>query len=188
MTDAQIKPKKGLVFLDMETTGLHDEAQAFEVAWLPDWESTSEIRRLVLPHTLHGADPEALAVNHYRERGIANEPVCTEQDLDHLRVELTGANLVIANPVFDERFLKALLGFPVWHYRFTEIESYAQAIFALPNPPGMSDIVARLNDMGYQIKENDHTAVGDVYTLVQAHAILTRLAVERKTQFLRAVA
>jgi hypothetical protein len=174
MTDTSTpeKPPRRRVYLDTETTGLHPDAQAFELAWLPADQETSQIRTLILPHTLHGADPVALRINGYRERGISRMGFANDMQVDHLREELTDANLVIANPVFDVPHLMKLLGFQVWHYRITDIESYAQAILGTVNPPGMNEIFLQLAAMGYNIPEPDHTAKGDVAALAAVDTAL----------------
>lgn len=164
-----------LVFLDFETTGLHHLAQPFEIAWLPEHLPPAETRSLILPHTLYGADPEALVVNRYRERQVDQMPICTPRDLDQLREEITGVCLVIANPVFDIPYLLRILGFQVWHHRILDIESYAAAFFGLPNPPGMKQLQEMLVARGYPIPEPDHTAAGDVIAMRAMHNAMMRI-------------
>jgi len=170
---AAVPPSRRRVFVDTETTGLHAAAQAFELAWQS--EDEMQPTTLILPHNLHAADPAALQINQYRERGIAQLAWATEHQIDDFRLAVTGANLIIANPVFDVPHLMTLLGFQVWHYRITDIESYAQAIFGDSNPPGMSIIYERLTQQGYRIPEPDHTAAGDVRTLVASFTALNHM-------------
>lgn len=83
----------GFVYVDGETTGLDPRIhQMFELAYARDSDS---VRRLILPHTLRNAEPAALEVNRYHERGIADQHVLTGQ---HLRAALQ---------VFEDAFLPA---------------------------------------------------------------------------------
>jgi hypothetical protein len=163
-------PERPLVFVDTETTGLHEAAQAFELAWKR--EDQDVVSTLILPHTLYGADPIALKVNRYREREIQSRWVAGELDIDRFRVDATDATLVIANPVFDVPYLMALIGFQVWHYRIIDIESYAMPILGHTRPQGMSTIYRELVGLGYQLPEPDHTAGRDVEALEAAFCIL----------------
>lgn len=164
----------GLVYLDMETTGLSDRAQAFEVAWRPD-RPDAAIRSLLLPHTLEYAEPAALEVNRYWERDIPSQYVATAAELNLLRRELAGACVVAANPRFDARFLVTVLGYEPFHYRMLDIESYAAAALGSSVPLGMSTIRNMLVDIGYHIPAPDHTARGDVIALQASHKALVDL-------------
>lgn len=163
-------PERPLLFVDTETTGLHPEACAFELAWKrEDWDS---VRTLILPHTLYGADPQALKVNRYRERGIDKWTTAGEIEIDRFRQDATDATLVIANPVFDVPHLMSLIGFQVWHYRIIDIETYAMPILGHSRPQGMSTIYRELTELGYRLPEPDHTAGRDVEALESAFYIL----------------
>jgi hypothetical protein len=163
-------PERPLVFVDTETTGLHADAQVFELGWKR--EDSDTVNTLIVPHTLYGADPIALKVNRYRERGIALKHVASDLEIDAFRRDATDATLVIANPVFDVPYLMALIGFQVWHYRITDIESYAMPILGYARPQGMSTIYRDLTRLGYQLPEPDHTAGRDVEALESVFHIL----------------
>lgn len=167
-----------LVFVDTETTGLHREAQAFELAWKNEYADT--VHTLILPHTLHGADPVALRVNRYRERGIspfdAKSDPHFQRSLDAFRMDATDATLVIANPAFDVPHLMDLLGFQVWHYRVLDIESYAMPILGHTRPQGMKTIHTELTERGFVLPEPDHTAGRDVEALEACFHALRGLA------------
>lgn len=166
-------PERPLVFVDFETTGLHPAAQAFELAWKR--EDSDQVRAMILPHTLYAADPVALRVNGYRERGISNEFVASEYEIDCFRQDVTDATLVIANPAFDVPHLMNLLGFQVWHYRIIDVESYAMPILGHRRPQSMSTIYRELTELGYSLPEPDHTASRDVEALESAFHILRSL-------------
>lgn len=167
-------PERPLCFVDTETTGLHADAQAFELAWKR--EDADTVQTLILPHTLYGADPIALKVNRYRERGISNRYVATEDDVDCFRRDVTDATLVVANPVFDVPHLMNLLGFQVWHYRIIDVETYAMPILGHRRPQGMSTLYRQLTERGYSLPEPDHTAGGDVVALECVFHILRSMA------------
>jgi hypothetical protein len=163
-------PDRPLCFVDTETTGLHFDAQAFELAWKR--EDAETVQTLILPHSLYGADPIALKVNGYRERGIPLKHVASELEIDGFRQDVTDATLVIANPTFDVPHLMSLIGYQVWHYRIIDIESYAMPILGHTRPQGMSTIFRELTELGHTLPEPDHTAGGDVLALESAFCIL----------------
>jgi hypothetical protein len=163
-------PERPLCFVDTETTGLHSEAQAFELAWKR--EDIDQVHTLILPHSLYGADPAALKVNGYRERRIATCFTATEDDIDWFRQDVTDATLVIANPAFDVPHLMKLLGFQVWHYRIIDVESYAMPILGHRRPQSMKTIYRELTELGHTLPEPDHTAGRDVEALESVFHIL----------------
>jgi DNA polymerase III alpha subunit (gram-positive type) len=159
-----------IVFVDTETTGLHRDAQAFELAW--KIEDDNVIKTMILPHSLYGADPVALEINRYRERGISPYGAASEMAIDGFRQDATDATLVIANPAFDVPHLMNLLGFQVWHYRIIDIESYAMPVLGHSRPQGMHTIFKELTELGYDLPEPDHTAGRDVEAMESAFHIL----------------
>lgn len=159
------------IYLDTETTGLDPRVhEAYEVAWSA--EPTDLMQRLILPHDISRADPDALEFNGYHERGISQERVATREDIALLHEALQGKTLVCANPPFDRAFLSNLfhrfgLEPEPWHYRSLDVESVAGLVLGERTPPSMKRIVARLNDeYDAGIPEGDHTAMGDVETLI----------------------
>ena len=131
MTDA-------LVFIDTETTGLDPRIhQPYEVSW---WREGKEApSALWLPHTLDLADPKALAIGGYWERG--GEPLSTDSDWERriLVRELRGATLV-------------------------NVSEGAMWIFGWDRPRGLASTAEACRAEGYDIPEPDHTAEGDVRT------------------------
>lgn len=158
-----------LVFIDTETTGLdpsiHD---AYEVAWAVD---DGPVKRAVLPHALDTADEVALNIGRYHARGIAKEAVADGLTLAELKADLRGAYLVGSNPGFDAGFLKKLFGEAVWSHRMIDVSQGGYWVLGFDSPKGLAGTIERLNDMGCDIPQQDHTAVGDV--------TVTRMVFER---------
>lgn len=167
-----------LVYIDTETTGLdplrHD---VVEVAWAVE---DGPVQRVVLPHTLDGADPVALTVCQYFERRLDEQqcsldPYVTRQRR-LLRV-LRGATLVGSNPAFDAAFLRRKLGAAVWHHRLFDVSAYAAGVLGLDELLGLAELRRHLVERhGAEIPEPDHTAAGDVATVRAAFLALRRLA------------
>lgn len=168
------------IFADTETTGLDPELhEVWEIAWAHD---VGEVESAVVPHTLVGADPAALAMNGYFKRGLGHG-VATEASLlaeGRFRADLTGAVLVGANPSFDARFLAKRWGTEPWQYRMLDIEAYAMGALGWMKPRGLKDIRVELVDRyGVEIPEPDHSAAGDVATLRACFHFLERLYATR---------
>lgn len=161
-------PENRLAFIDCESTGLNTRLHdVIEAAWaigrLP-------VERIIFPHTLEHADPAALKINRYYERGLD----AYEDDRMALTVapqrrkfiaDLTGATVVAEHYGFDVALLFRKLGFEPWHYRKIELSSVAMTVFNLDRPEGLNATAARLRRAGYDIYEGDHTAVADVECL-----------------------
>lgn len=151
-----------LCFIDTETTGLDPEVhQAYEVAWAFDH---GPIERLVLPHTLEGADPYALKVGHYLDRDIFAETQASKGELSDLRRRLRGVTLVGSNPAFDASFLKKVFGEAPWHHRLVNVAEGGMWVFNWDRPKGLAAVAEELRALDYEIPEPDHTAAGDVAT------------------------
>jgi DNA polymerase-3 subunit epsilon len=163
-----------LIYLDCETTGLdpfmHD---VFEVAYATD--TTMAVRSLSLPHTLEAADPQALKLNGYFERGFymdRHAVLWREELLNALR----GATIVGSNPAFDAAFLRRKLGVAVWHHRLFDVSAYAAGVLGLDDLPGLAKLGEALRERGYDIPEPDHTAAKDVEVVREVHQALTDIA------------
>jgi oligoribonuclease (3'-5' exoribonuclease) len=157
-----------LVFLDTETTGLDPEKhEVWEIAWaVNDW--SVEVR--TLPHDLATADPEALRMNGYWQRGLIGAPdVRTDLMLKDI---LKGNTLVCANPTFDRMFLRKRWGGEPWHYRSIDVESMALLALGYERPKGLKDIAADLRKLGYDIPVPDHSAGKDVEVLRECYKAL----------------
>lgn len=167
-----------VIYLDTETTGLNFQtAQVVELAYAIGW---GEIKTLVLPHTLQGAEPRALEINKYYERGLDDRSRwATESEIEVALAEMTERTLFAANPRFDSRMLERTFGFvgnqEPWHYRLFDVQSFAAGVLRLPTPIGMAALYSTLVDMGYELSKPDHTAAGDVATLRDVHGHLLDL-------------
>lgn len=159
-----------LVFIDTETTGLNPAVhQAYEVAW--QFEDSDEVEELVLPHDLANADPRALEIGGYFDRGFGPTgyaPRFTTKLLDRLR----GATLVGSNPAFDSAFLTRSLGAQVWSHRMIDVSAGAMWVFGWNRPRGLADVATHLRDQGYTIPAPTHTAAGDVRTTAAVYYAL----------------
>ena len=163
-------PPRRVVFVDTETTGLDARRhQMVEVAWA---EVEGPIHEARVRHSLLNADPKALEINRYWERGLHNSATWW-RDEDALAEILTatfeGALLCSSNVDHDKRFIDAWLydyephdDPPPWHHRPVEIGSFVAGALRLPVPASLHDTVERLRARGHTISEPDHTAAGDV--------------------------
>lgn len=164
-----------LLVVDVETTGLNEDLhQVFEVAWCDIYGKGG--RSLILPHSLENAQPEALEVNRYYERGL---DLAFPVPWNMARAEMLGAFkdkiFVGSNPDFDRRFLSRLLGSEPWHHRRVDVTNMAQVMLGEPVPMGMAKTVDELNSRyDTKIKVPDHTALGDVRSAVAVYrAVMT---------------
>lgn len=156
-------------FADVETTGLDpDIHQVWEIALAID---DGPIHSMVVAHHTFGADPEALAVSKYYERGGS---VGASYDDDPTRIlaseafentvidALAGATLVGANPAFDAAMLTARWGTAPWHFRLLDVEAYAMGALGYDRPRGLATITRDLRARGFDIPHPDHSAAADV--------------------------
>lgn len=185
-----------LIVVDTETTGLHDDAAIIEVAAINV--NTGETLHFV-PHLPPGqlakAQPEALQINRYYERGLFRETLSAADTLDafdNLRNMLNGNTFAGSNPTFDAKLIEkqqyrtihtdeetanldytspAPIG-QVWHHRLADLSAYAAGVLGLDptEAPGL-DRVAEL--LGVSIPDGDrHTALGDAKTTARCFQLL----------------
>lgn len=154
------------VFIDTETTGLDTvRHEVIEVSWATD---TSEVRTMVVPHSITDADPAALEVNRYFERGLDKAPTATSRKIETFWSYLNGVTLVGANPTFDRSFLNVLftsqrLRPDPWHHRSLDVESMAAVVLRNTKPVGLRASIQKINDQfDAHLPEPDHTSKGDV--------------------------
>lgn len=159
------KPKRRIVVVDTETSGLRDFDVAVEIAW---WDLATDDRGLFVPAhdvqwVLKHGHPDALAINGYRERLMdAEQDDGTE--LDRLHHVLRGQVLAGSNPMFDAAHLHA--NFFVngmhprpWHHRLLDLSAYATGVLGLSPAelPGAATVAYLLG-----VPVGDHTAESDV--------------------------
>lgn len=162
------KPKRRLVVVDCESTGLTDQDIAIEVAW---WDlDTDERGSFIPPHSeawvREHAHPEALRINGYLER-IAGQPQDDGAEVRRLHHALrgqciAGANVGRADCAWLVRmFRHAGLPPEPWHYRLGEIGPYAAGVLGLrlSEAPGLGDIC---DLMGVDAEPEVHAAANGV--------------------------
>lgn len=157
------------LYLDIETTGLDVLVhQPIEVSWaLNDEEPTT----IVLPHTLDLADPEALEINHYWDRGLNDITKWAGEDqIAELEAALEDAHIAGSNPGFDTSFLHQY-GFRGWYYRLMDVPLWVAGRLNLPESLGLKRTADMLRQAGHEIPEPDHSAGGDVLTTRAIHKI-----------------
>lgn len=183
MTD---QPLTRLVYVDTEFGNLDPRlGDTFEVAWAVD---DGPVKYLPFLHTRQHATAEALRINGYWERGLdryctdnvleSGVPMVRQADLNAFVRDLTGATIVAENYGIDCAKLLTKLGFEPWHYRKIEVSSVAMLVFDLDRPEGLVKTAGRLRDAGYDIPENDHTAVADVLCLRACYEALRAIRLD----------
>lgn len=159
------KPRRRLVVVDTETTGLTERDIVVEVAW---WDlGTDERGRFVPRHDVAwvraNAHPDALTLNGYEQRLVtATQDDGTE--LARLHHALRGQIIAGSNVRYDAAKLAHLFRhhgmFPEpWHYHLMELAPYCAGVLGLPvsDPPGLARCCELL-----AIPPGDHTAEADV--------------------------
>ena len=149
-----------LIVVDTETTGL-DPARHVPVEVAAINVTTGEELYFVPAVTreqLAAADPRAMQINRYYERGLF---VGAASDWDRLFTMLQGNTLAGANPRFDAAMLIA--GCPdaaeSWHFRLADLSAYTAGALGLDpmDLPGLD----RCCDLLGVTNEAPHTAMGD---------------------------
>lgn len=147
-------------FIDTETTGLSLEHHSiWEIAYAFDDEP---VRFSCVPHSLVGAEPKALEINNYRQRGENPGRGFWELELRE-RLEAEKPYLVGANPAFDAyRLSRRWAGSAPWRYRLIDVESIAIGVLGYRVPRGLADIAEDLRGRGHDIPWPDHSSPADV--------------------------
>ena len=160
-----------LVFVDCETTGLDpDLHEIWEIAYAVN---DGPVIHNVVPHQLETADPKALKMNGYWDRGNWGLKDKWGENFDlEVREALDGNTLVGANPAFDAAFLRKRWGVDPWSYRMIDVESMALGILEYERPRGLAGISEDLQLRGYPITEPNHSAHLDVVVLRDCYKAL----------------
>lgn len=166
-----------LCYVDTETTGLDPRIhQPYEVCiWREDQEKP---RTLQLPHSLEYADPAALQIGGYHDRGMTPHEYPEKANTCRFKLiaNLTGVTLVGSNPAFDAAMLTRFIGAPVWHHRMIDVSNVAMAVFDWDRPQGLATVADKCRQEGYDVPEPDHTAEGDVRTTRAVYEALREIA------------
>jgi len=152
-----------LIIVDVESTGLGDKAVPLEIAAI-NVDSGEEFH--MVPHVtrqqLVDAEPDALRINRYYERGLYRDMYDDEAGTTHaygfLANMLRGNTLGGSNPAFDARLLAPHTG-AVWHHRLADVSAYACARMGLPPTelPGLEKVCEFLQ----VVNTEPHSALGD---------------------------
>lgn len=151
-----------LIVVDIETTGLDEDDFPLEVAavnvatgeefYLVPWVTMTDISR---------ADPKALQINRYFERGVRDEIVDslgTQKGYRRLQEMLGGNTFGGSNPRFDSDMLRGRVA-TVWHHRLADLAAYAAPEMSRKpdNLPGLVDVCKWLDVENTEA----HSALGD---------------------------
>ena len=193
MTDRQV------IVVDVETTGLHDAAAILEVAAL-NLNTGEEITFVpyVTREQLANAQPEAMRINRYYERGVFRNALNEESTrlmYETLHGQLEGNTFAGSNPTFDSRLISRekyfkkseyvpfgvksyahAFGAP-WHHRLLDLSAYAAGALGLPleELPGLHKVCEILGVKN----EEEHSALGDVRATAQCFRRLKAMTMEQ---------
>jgi DNA polymerase-3 subunit epsilon len=174
-----------LIVVDVESTGLDPKVHIpIEVAAInvDTGEMLSFVPHLA-PDMLAQADPNALRINRYFERGVYRAALSEQETADMydgLWAFLRGNTFAGANPRFDMSMLIAgysrlVCGEVVepCHHRLADVSSYvAGALGLYPGAiPGLVDCCERLG----VTNESEHSALGDAQATVDCFRIASAM-------------
>ncbi|QGJ93793.1 DnaQ-like DNA polymerase III subunit [Mycobacterium phage Hannaconda] len=191
-----------IIVVDVESTGLGDGAAILEVAAvnLATGEEFS-FAPYVMSDDLANADPKALQVNRYYERGVWARALDNERAAlryHELRQWLDGNVLAGSNPAFDARLLSRAqyitpseyipfgmkpiarsFGQP-WHHRLLDLSAYAAGVLGIPfeELPGLHKVCELLG----VVNEEAHSALGDARATAECFRILRVLAKQNRAR------
>lgn len=176
-----------LVFLDTETTGLHPQRRAWEVAAIrrePDGSEAHHAWFIDVP--LDEADPAALRFGRFYERHPLHTRSlgdCWDESTAARAIDVVtrGAQLVGSNPAFDAATLDAMLRrhglLPSWHYQLIDVVPLAAGHLPRtrrPAPPWRSYEVSELCGVPRPSADVAHTAMGDALWTRDLYDAVTR--------------
>ncbi|DAZ90097.1 DNA polymerase III, alpha subunit, Gram-positive type [Mycobacteroides abscessus subsp. bolletii] len=155
-----------LIVVDLETTGLDSDVHSVLEVAAVNVATGQEL--YFVPHIQSDqmtlADPEALRVNRYYERGVFRKMLKSPADngpaYRELYDMLKGNRLGGANPRFDADMLVKATGYTEsWHYRLADVCAYASGALGLDPSDirGLHDVCVSLSvDAG-----TEHSALDD---------------------------
>ena len=157
---------RNLVIVDLETTSLDTATCAvLEVCAI---DTTTGEEHHYVPYVsasqLGSADPKAMQINRYYERGVWEQRL----DVDLTRIAwgtladlLRGNTLGGSNPTFDAAVLARVLGEEAWHHRLADLSAYAAPAMGLgPHElPGLDAVCEHFDAANL----DPHSAKGDAH-------------------------
>lgn len=167
-----------LIVCDVETTGLSGEHVILEVAAVPLRGVPIHFVPYVSHHDMADADPDALRINRYFERGVYRSKLSqsdTREQYSALHNLLDGNVFGGSNPRFDVAKLAKVFrnyGFP-WepsHHRLADLSVYAAGVLSIPveELPGLDTVCELLG----VVNREPHSAMGDAQATADCFRIL----------------
>ncbi len=162
-----------LAFLDTETTGLHPDRLAWEVAIIRRGPGRPEARfHAFIDVPTYAAEPFALRVGRYYERHPAatgrGDAMPADEAARSIEAMTRGAQLVGSNPAFDAATLDPMLRdaglCPSWDYRLIDVVALAAGHLPRtrrPAPPWRSYELSEALGVPRPAADVAHTAMGD---------------------------
>jgi DNA polymerase-3 subunit epsilon len=164
-----------LIVVDIETTGLHANAHILEVGAI-NVNTGKELYFVprVPDDAIKWAEPQALQINRYFERGVWKHTLDQENTLvqyRELEKMLSGNTFAGSNPTFDSQRLPIK---PVWHHRLADLAAYAAGVFGLSPTelPGAHKVCELLG----VTNESEHSALGDARAAAECFRRLQKMA------------
>ena len=171
-----------IIVVDVETTGLHEDAAILEVAAVNlDTGKVLEFVPWVHREVFAAAEPAALTINRYHARRVWERQLGsgdTREMWDTLSYWLDGNTFAGSNPTFDSRLISRVnvddeflgpFGTP-WHHRLLDLSAYAAGTLGIDPAelPGLDAVCQRLG----VINEGPHSALGDAKAAAECFGIL----------------
>lgn len=150
-----------MLWLDIETSGLDPyRHEILEIAYAIDDDAPYT---LIFPHYLLNADPKALEINRYYERGLARKRSwAKEHELEGLQQILQDQTIAGSNPAFDVSFLRAY-DYSGWKHRLMDVPLWVAGHFGWLESAGLQRTITYMNmKKGHNLPYPDHSAKGDI--------------------------
>ena len=171
-----------LIVVDLETTSLDTATCAVLEVCAIDTVTGEELYFAphVTPQQLVDADPKALQINRYYERGVWEKQLTEQATVNAyygLRDMLRDNTLGGSNPSFDARIVGRFIP-ESWHYKVADLGAYAAPAMGLgPHElPGLDAVCEHFN----VVNSEPHSALGDARAAAQCFQLASDwYAVER---------
>lgn len=163
-----------IVVVDIETTGLHANAKILEVAAV---NVVTGEELYFAPHVdgdaFKWAEPQALQINRYFERGVWDDMLTRDATKDHwnkLEDMLVDATFAGSNPTFDSSRIPIA---EVWHHRLLDLSAYAAGTLGIH--PGTLPGAHKVCELLGVVNEEEHSALGDARATAECIRKLMKL-------------